>query len=182
MTGAICYTLTASDLEAGYRFNAYRAWRKPRTFIAFSVMATLYTALIFFAGPLSLGAFIQAWAVSLLVVGVVIALLFLIGMVQRPRLARRHFAQQKALHEPITLSWDENEIRLAQPSGHGRRPWGDYVKWGTTPRHLFLFQSDTVFNLVPLTALSPDQATRIMNHLSRADVPRVGAAGMARRL
>lgn len=174
MNGPICYTLTAADLEAGYRFNAYRAWRKPRTFIVFSIVATLYAALIFFTGPLSLGAFIEAWAISLLVVGAAIAALFVSGIVQRPRLARRHFAQHKALHEPVTLTWDENEIRMEQPSGNGRRPWGDYVKWGATPRHLFLFQSDTLFNLIPRAVLTPDQAGQIMDHLTCAGVPRVG--------
>ena len=174
MTGPICYTLTAVDLEAGSRFNAYRAWRKPRTFIVFAVIAILYAALIFFTGPLNLVSFMQSWAISLLAVGAMIAALFVLGIVQRPRLARRHFAQQKALHEPITLTWDETEIRFEQPSGNGRRPWGDYVKWGATPRHLFLFQSDILYNLIPRTAPTPDQATQIMEHLTRAGVPRVG--------
>lgn len=174
MTVSICYTLTAADLEAGYRFNAYRAWRKPRILIVFAVVEILYAALIFFVGPMALVSFIRAWAISLLAVGAMIAALFVLGIVQRPRLARRHFAQQKALHEPITLTWDETEIHLEQPSGNGRRPWGDYVKWGATPRHLFLFQSDALFNLIPRTALMQDQAAQIMEHLTRAGVPRVG--------
>lgn len=74
-----------------------------------------------------------------------------------PRQARRHFRQTAMLQEPMTIEWDEAGYALSSARGQSRLNWADLHAWAETGEFFLLMQSEMLYNVVPLTAHSPEQ-------------------------
>lgn len=175
MSGSAQYSLSAADLETAYRFHSGMLWREPRTILTFATGSAFVAVAYFGRSDASWQSAIQAIAIGLLFAGLIVAFSFALVKWQVPRQARRIFGQQKALHAPITISWNANDIEFEQPHFHGRHAWADFVKWGASADMLLLYQSDMVFNPIPGRALSPEAWADIIDALTAAGIARVGS-------
>jgi len=128
MSGTATYHLTAEHLAAGYRFNDRLAWRKPRTLFAVGMAIVLYTMIFLLIGGVSGIAAFRSFVIAAAIIGGFVFLVVMIRKWQIPRLAKRHFAQHKALQEAISLSWDADSIELRQPRSVGNHDWTGFIK------------------------------------------------------
>lgn len=101
------------------------------------------------------------------------ALLVIVLLVQYvvvPWNARRHFRQSTALQDEITVTWDNDRIRLSGARGVTDFSWSDFHRWSEDEALLLLYHSDAVFNMIPKAALSVMQCQSITAMLSQAGV------------
>lgn len=75
-----------------------------------------------------------------------------------PARSRRTFAQQKALHHRVELTWSGQGVSLESAQGRSDFDWRDFVRVEQCRDIILLFQSDYLFNFVPPRALSEEQA------------------------
>jgi hypothetical protein len=155
------YQVTAQDLIAGYRLNFLSALKRRKVWVRSAVLAiVLGTGSAFlFADDLGtvLGALVGVAYVALL-----LSVIWLTCFLLLPRRARRIFAQQKALHDQITIEWSETLITVRSERGATTFKWSDFVRSLENRDIILLFQSDAVFNFVPKRVLSPEQAASIV--------------------
>lgn len=103
---------------------------------------------------------------------ILIVFLLVIRFYLTPRQARRTFAQQKELGVPWEMLVTETGLEISNEFGHARRPWGDFIKWKEDDDLLLLYESDTVYRVLPKRFFSPaEQLARLKQKLIESHVP-----------
>lgn len=162
MRQSVGFELTASDLLAAYRAHCWAHFRRPRFLVTYLIVAICYTALGWlFNERDTLSSLLADAMVALLLAAVVMCLILGLTFGLLPRRVRRVFAQQKSLHGPAEVEWDDEEIKLSGATGLSRFAWHDFVKWHESSSTILLYQSDAMFNLLPKRAFSPEQIDTI---------------------
>lgn len=86
--------------------------------------------------------------------------------------ARKAYAEQKTLQQPITVTWSEEGFRSKGQQGDWNVPWNDYLKWTEDSKVILLYQSARVFNMLPKRVLTPAQIEDfrqlVATHIKRA--------------
>ena len=75
-----------------------------------------------------------------------------------PARSRRAFRQLKALHNLTDINWSSERIRLQSAQGTSDFDWRDFVRLVQGRDVILLFQSDYLFNFIPMRAVSDEQA------------------------
>ncbi len=167
----VTYEATPVDVIGAYRLFYISSLRSGRTLrgllIPAVVCAAVYGFLVWYLCgcisevPLACLAGFAFWSGG---VGIVL----LGNYLHVPRRARRIYAQQKALHDVMVITWDDNEITLTSTRGVGSYNWSDFLKARRNEQALLLFQSDAAFNFIPMRVLTTEQADGIMASFARA--------------
>lgn len=66
-----------------------------------------------------------------------------------PVRVRRIYAQQRALHEPFEMTFDENGIFANNARADGKLPWEYIHRWRESETLFVLYQMDALFNILP---------------------------------
>ena len=66
-----------------------------------------------------------------------------------PRLVKRAYSQQKALHGPIQVHVDETGVQVHTDFVNAVSPWSHYLKWKESERIFLLYQTNTLFQVFP---------------------------------
>jgi hypothetical protein len=104
----------------------------------------------------------------------VVALMVGLSFWQMRRRVRRSFAELRALHGWIEVSWDRDALMVVAPNHQSRYPWGDFFKWTENGSVMMLYQSQDLFTPLPKRALSNADSDAIRSALAAHGVPWVG--------
>ena len=152
MTAKLIFTPTVDDLKAAYALHLKQAgWKRTGYFIAFgAVMGAVIVAINGFEGPVqalpTVGAMI-IWAA--LVAGL---LQFLLPIVWVPRFAKKIHKQQKNLRLETETWWDDEKLHSKNAQGTAFLEFADMIKWRADDNILLFYQSDNLFNFLPIRA------------------------------
>ncbi len=150
------------DLLAAKRLHFRQSLKSRRVLVAFLVVS---------AGCAAVGVGVvwerdRAAALSAGVGGLIggmlfFALLLFASYVALSRRARRIYAQQKTLHEPIVVEWNDEGIAFTSSRGFGRYRWADFIRI-VQDRDMFVFlHNEELMNFLPKRALSPEQIASV---------------------
>jgi hypothetical protein len=79
-----------------------------------------------------------------------------------PRRVRTLFEQQRSLHEPFNYRFDHDGVHVRIETWQADRPWSYYRRWRATSGCFLIFQSDTIFEVLPKRWLSNPDILRAM--------------------
>jgi len=156
------FQATEADLVAGYRLHfldSIKRKRALRAFVVVAVVCALVSTWLLWSddiGP------IVAALVGLVYGFGLLAIILVINFLMLPRRVRRIFAQQKSLHGETHVEWSDAGISFRSAHGHSTLEWSDYVRLVEGRDMILLMQSDALFNFIPKSALTAEQAAGIM--------------------
>ncbi len=156
----VTYTPTVADTLAAYRLHS-RPGRARLVVVAAVMAAGSWVA--FSETDRSLGSLLITIAVGIVAYGGMAAGIWF-GVL--PWWVRRVYRQQKNLHEAVTLEWDAAGLRARTGRGQAAMAWADYVKRRENEVVLLLYQSDALFQFVPLRVLSGEEAASLAGFVS----------------
>ena len=87
-----------------------------------------------------------------------------------PTRSRRIFRQQKNLHQPFQITWDDETMATTATSGHNTTPWQDFLKWRENTKLFLLYRSDVMFNLIPKRAFSDSEGVEDFRRLAKEKI------------
>lgn len=151
------FQTTPADLAAVYRSQLRWLIRRPRSLRYLLLLPAVISAVAVEMFVL-LDPDWTAWNLSgavLLSFGG-IALLLLLTCALLPRTARRHFRQQKGLHQEWRVEFTRFGLRAMTPSQDGTIAWTEYVGWSQNDEVVLLYQSDHLVQFMPTRALAPE--------------------------
>jgi len=151
------FTLTSADYTAALRLNMRSYYRRPLPLLVLAAFAALalFILVVRPGEDATLGSIALGAAIGVLILPLVVYLLFV------PLRARKIFAQQKTLHEPVSIAWSETAYTASTPTVTGTVPWSNYFDWLEDDRMIVIRQSMTLFQMLPKTALTAEQAADI---------------------
>ncbi len=164
MTSTVRAQLDEADYVAAQRLYRRRSvWWPIASFVVAAVLVGValhaYRAQNTFALFMSLGALIGGVAGALATHYICI-----------PWQARRVFRQQKSMHRPFELSWDNNGLHAKDANGEYRHLWSDIVRWREDDTLFVLNLSDALFLMVPKRAFPEEQSLQAFRNLIRSRV------------
>lgn len=150
LLASMIFTTTPTDVTAAYR--AYLRWAdtRPRGFLSTAVVGLLSSvAVLVFNGAMTAWVFLPA-------VGVVLArvILRLLTYACVPRLARRTVGQQKNLQQEMRVELSESGLRAITATQDSYVAWVDYMAWSQDRHVIMLYQSDRLFQFIPMRAVT----------------------------
>lgn len=89
----------------------------------------------------------------------------LLRWVSVPMSARRQFRQSVSLGEPVTFSFDEDQIELGNERSYARFAWGEFHRWHETDCYFMLYQSAMLYNILPKRDMSENQIVKVQTFL-----------------
>ena len=163
------FTPSEKDLIEANRLW-FRSSLKSRGNVAFVVCGALICAAVAFHTvsdrmPTEIA---MAVAAGVIFWSVVIALLVFGYPLMVPRQVRKQFKMQKSLHETVTLTWSDDEIRFETENSHSRHGWGDFPKWAEGRAIFLLYFTDNMFIFIPKAALAAGDADDLRSRLELA--------------
>ncbi|MFN2100542.1 YcxB family protein [Altererythrobacter sp. MF3-039] len=87
-----------------------------------------------------------------------------------PWQARRHFRQAALLSDRSYVEWDSEGITLGGPKGQARLGWHDFYAWDRIAELVMLYQSEAMFNMIPVEAIGEVGADQIEGYLRASGV------------
>lgn len=155
---SVTFQPTPEDLIAAARLN-YRATLRSRRVILPLIGGCVVIGLIGWsvADPVGLGPAPVLAAIGAGYWAVVFGSILLVSYLRIPPRMRRNFVQQRALHDPITVSWSDEGIAITAERGHLTLAWTDFVRIVKGRDAIVLRQSDLLMNFVPTRVLSTEQ-------------------------
>ena len=93
-------------------------------------------------------------------------------IIQIRYMGTRVFRQQKALHRPYHVSWDDEAVKITSDNGAGSLRWSEMHKAREVDGLFVLFTSDTSFVLIPGRVFPDDKTRADFRRLMRARVAR----------
>lgn len=111
--------------------------------------------------------------VLLLPLLILVAMFPLYRYVLLPMQTRKIFAQQKALHSPFEVEFNETEMTVSNEFGNSRIPWGNFARWKEDSELILLYHSDVMYNIIPKRFFSDSQQIEIVkSFLEKNKVPK----------
>jgi hypothetical protein len=86
--------------------------------------------------------------------------------------ARKQFNQQPGAHGPRTFLLDDWGVHARWNGGSIDVEWKNYIQWVESSKHVLLYLSPFLFNILPKRSLSSDQMTELRRILKRQIVAR----------
>lgn len=164
------YALSPDDLVSAYRAHYWGLWRKPRPWITCLILVMVFSAIMIVAnwgqdpGYIAINvAVIAAYWLTFYVLIIAISVLFVL-----PRKARRIYDQTRMLREGGEAQWSDEGITFASPSGSITYAWPDFFDVKRNSMFVMLYQSEAMFHLLPMRALTAEQAYDIVDKVKRA--------------
>ncbi|WP_332712431.1 YcxB family protein [Pelagibacterium mangrovi] len=163
------FTLTAEDYANALRLHMRRYWVTrwgPKLFM-----------LVVFVGAILamvLTGFDELWT-SMAIGGMIGAVILplLAYFVFLPRQARKVYAQQKTLHQPVEASWDEAGYTASTETVTSVVVWTDYYGWSLDDRMVLFMQSQVLFQMLPRQALTDAQLADLIEAVERSGLRRI---------
>lgn len=163
------FTLSIDDLTAAYRFHNIGRYRQRRTWIRFLAVFLVLSAMLIIAdrgqnpGDIAIGVclifgYLAAWIAGLFAFNYWFYL---------PRMARRVYAQTRNLQVSCDAEWSDEGIRFVSAHSTVAYAWPDFFAMKRNAEMLLLYQSELMFHVLPMRALTAEQAqdivARVMN-------------------
>lgn len=79
-----------------------------------------------------------------------------------PRRSRHAFCQMRTLQSETYINWSPQRIQLRSAQGSSDFDWRDFVRIAHGRDVILLFQSDYLFNFIPMRVVSGEQATDLL--------------------
>lgn len=163
----LTYTATAEDLTHAYQRYNRTLLRSGRTLLALVVTLALVAIALRFAMPKEPLAAACIFAVA--AAGGLIGPLVMIRW-RVPVLARRIYAQQRDLHEALTVQADPEVLATQSEVGESRTPWSHYIRWVEDDEIILLYRSDALFQFIPKRVLDAAQVEALRTFAAAAGV------------
>lgn len=165
-TRTVVIQLQPEDLALAQRLHFWQHVRSRGGLIRLAIIGVVAT--VVFAGLLRLmgdQAVMPVVIFALIVPVAVLAFPYLITHLLGGVAARRTFKQQKTLHKPAKLTWNEQGVVMQSEYGDARVPWADFRKTREDQRVILLYESDRLYRLIPKRCLSAAQLADIQSCL-----------------
>lgn len=162
------FTLTAEDYANALRLHMRRYWATRWTpkltvlvifLIAIAILVTSSSDLWTFA----------AIAVMISAAAAPVARYFF----DLPRQARKVYAQQKTLHQPIDASWTPDAYVTTAEDAASTIGWGEYYGWSADEKVVLLMQSQALFQMLPRRALSESQMSDLLATIQSSGLKKI---------
>lgn len=156
------FTLHADDLVAFYRLNFMAALKRRQTLTGY----LLFLAIAAIVGVIGAWVF-DLWSSLVFVTALAtyaflfFPLCYLISYARLKRVARRIYAQQKALQRETTVEWSAEGIVISTERSFHRLDWSDFIAMIEGKEALIFRQSDMLMNFIPRAALTSEQVQDI---------------------
>lgn len=72
-----------------------------------------------------------------------------------PWWVNRLFRQQRSLHEPYSIDLERDGLRFQTSNGEALLPWNHVHRWRESKSVFSLYQSDTLFHIIPKRSFAP---------------------------
>lgn len=163
------FTLTAEDYANALRLHMRRYWATrwgPKLFM-----------LVVFVGAILamvLTEFHEGWtsaAIGGMIGAVIVPLLAYYVFI--PRQARKVYAQQKTLHQPVEASWDETGYTASTETVSSVVVWTDYYGWSLDDKMVLFMQSQALFQMLPRHALTDVQLADLTDAVERSGLKKI---------
>jgi hypothetical protein len=66
-----------------------------------------------------------------------------------PSIARRHYQQYKAIHEPIMAEMTDAGVTLSNANGEGVLPWPNVFQWRQNDQFVLIYMMPSLYYIVP---------------------------------
>lgn len=146
------FSLTADDFLSAQKLHIRRHFLKLPMLFVYAV-CLIFLAVGLFFPPASSGLRILVLGFPLAMGGFILFNHF----VMLPYRTRKIFSQQKTLHEPVDAQWDEEGYAAASGNVSGLIKWTQYHRLDFNELIILLYQSDTLFQMLPRRALTQNQ-------------------------
>lgn len=140
--------LDEEDYVKGALAAAPSIWRVWRV-LAVGMVAIVLAWMSGYEQQAFTGVFVLLFAIAGGVIG---------GRLSAARTARRVSKQQKTLHRPYELTWDDEKVTTTSDAGNMTLKWSELHKIHEDDRQFLLFMSDVMFVMVPKRAFPDDQS------------------------
>lgn len=165
----IRFTITARDYADALRLHTRRSWAtrwELKLFLlavyALGILAMVLSGFDALLTSIAIGGMLAAPAVPAFTYFVYI-----------PRLARRVYAQQKSMHQPVEASWTDESYTASSGTTSGTVAWTDYYGWSVDDRMVLFMQSQLLFQMVPRHGLTREQTDDLIAHVERSGLRRI---------
>ena len=147
------YLLTADDFADAQFTHIHKILGKKVILIYVLIAAFLLSSIAFFSNDPGIwqqvkpfwvfGAFLTAFYV----------------LVWSGYLSRRQFKKIKALHQPVSMTADDDGIMLSSARGEGKTNWAAYETWRESKVSFLLYPQPAMFYIIPKRALGGEGVT-----------------------
>jgi hypothetical protein len=113
------------------------------------------------------------WAIGLgaLVGAAVVPVVTRVATVRR---IRKAYQVQPAMGQPIKLVVNETGLEFAFPGGNNSISWREVFKWDVAASQMLIYYHESVFYLVPLSALAGEAEAFVRARLAASGLPIAG--------
>lgn len=172
MAGQIDLTVSERDIRNAYQLHFNRhPLRKVVLVMGFGVIVGAVAA--FLGNVRSTYTFMGIVGAALIWSVIVLGLIVCLNrFVLIPRIARKTYAQQADFRRPMSYRWDDDALEIIQSSGHWRRVWHEFVGWRRDDTALLLYQSDLLFNPIPVNNATQTAITEMEQQLIAHNIPK----------
>lgn len=170
MAATVRFRLDEDDMVHAARLFALSSLRQHKTqtglialFLVILVLMSLIAGIVF---PLDTERLARHWPYVLLASLFPFLIVFALGLVVNPLLARRIYRQQRSLHGEIGLSWTDERLEFDSEYGQFAMPWSHFTRWAEDKRTFVLFESDRLYRIVPKRVLDADTELSLRERLA----------------
>lgn len=175
MAGETSFTVAEADWVAAHRaaFLGLVNWRFARVVLIIALLAAVaMTAAQLLLAREEPRMAIVIGAMMAAIIGVVLPLCAWVNYLKIAARARRLFAQNKLLRYPQTVTWNDDELRVASVRGSLGTSLTDYHHWRESKGIFLLYTDEAMFHLVPQRALDAGQTADLRVTLVAHGPPR----------
>lgn len=170
MATTVRFKLDEDDMVHAARLFALSSLRRRKTlgglgiiFLVCLVLMSLIAGVVF---PFNSERLARDWPYVLLASLFPFLLVFMLGLVVNPLLARRIYRQQRSLHGEIGLAWTDERLEFDSEYGQFAMPWNHFTRWAEDNRTFVLFESDRLYRIIPKRVLDADTERSLRDRLA----------------
>lgn len=174
MATSVRFKLEAEDMVHAARLFAIAALRQRKTVLG---LAILFCVILFImamiAGiifPFDAQRLALHWPYVLAASVFPFLLIFALGVVVNPIMARRIYRQQRSLQGEIGLSWTDEQLEFDSEYGQFAMPWSHFVRWAEDKHTFVLFESDRLYRIIPKRVLDVEKERNLRERLATIGV------------
>ena len=146
------FNVTRADLAASYRANLRWRFARPRAWLTPAAIAALAVVAAAAGDPTaSAGALLEPAAV---IMALAVAFRFATYLAM-PLYAAREFRGRTDLGQQWEVEFSADGMRARTPGMDTAVSWGKYVAWSRDRHVVLVYQSDRLFQFMPVRAITP---------------------------
>lgn len=136
MSTKATYTVTEQDTVEALRLH----WRTTRPIFFLQVVIGFWVVALVFIGPTEI--------IRLLAIACVV-MFILIRIILGPQIQRRTYRKYKLLQEPVTLTFNDETVKLSADSYDTNLKWDQFVRWKDDDYYILLYVSPRQYYVIP---------------------------------